>query len=299
MREIDTIIDKVSTDYNGVSADEFVITDGVLFHDLEQYDTALNNELVVLNVSNVRHLCKKKPDKSHYLEVQFKGCRRNIFKNSKEQIIRTFDYVVVNLGQGKDIGRVVSCGKCAEVKANCHNYEKPFEIERLATLEDIEALRQNREDEKLVVSKCRELIRHHNLDMKINDAEWQFDKQRLTIFFTAPQRVDFRDLVKDLARSFRTRIELRQISSREEAKRLGHGVGPCGLSLCCITFLSDFNHVTLDHARLQQLSNNVTKLSGYCGRLKCCLLYEYDSYEAAFKRFPPLHSLHPSVRIFP
>jgi cell fate regulator YaaT (PSP1 superfamily) len=102
--------------------------------------------------------------------------------------------------------------------------------------------------------------------------------------------VDFRELVKELARTFKTRIELRQISSREETKRLGCGIGACGLSLCCTTFLPDFSHVTLDHARKQQLSNNVAKLSGYCGRLKCCLLFEYENYVSAFEKYPPLNS---------
>jgi cell fate regulator YaaT (PSP1 superfamily) len=126
--------------------------------------------------------------------------------------------------------------------------------------------------------------------MKITDAEWQFDKQRLTIYFTAPQRIDFRDLVKDLARIFKTRIELRQISTREETKRLGNGVGCCGLILCCNSFLHEFSHITLDHARIQQLSNNVTKLSGNCGRLKCCLLFEYQQYKTELDKYPPIGS---------
>lgn len=125
--------------------------------------------------------------------------------------------------------------------------------------------------------------------MKVTDADWQLDRQRLTIYFTAPARVDFRELVKELARIFKTRIELRQISTREEAKRLG-GMGSCGRALCCSIFGNDHCHVTLEHARTQQLSNNVSKLSGYCGRLKCCLLYEFDTYVETLKDYPPLDS---------
>jgi cell fate regulator YaaT (PSP1 superfamily) len=127
--------------------------------------------------------------------------------------------------------------------------------------------------------------------MKVTEAVWQLDRQRLTIYFTAPQRIDFRELVKELAKLFRARIELRQISSREETKRLGDFVGPCGRELCCTSFLSNFEHVTLEHARVQQLSNNISKLSGNCGRLKCCIKYEYDNYAAAFDKYPPIGSV--------
>ena len=189
-----------------------------------------------------------------------------------------------------DYGTISATGVCAcEKLESCYNKNKPkFSIIRHANKEDMNQINSNTEDENRVVIQTRQFAERYKLEIKITDAEWQLDHQRLTIYFTAPQRVDFRELVKDLARTFRTRIELRQISTREEAKRIG-GMGPCGRKLCCSSFAHEFNHVTLDHARTQQLSNNVAKLSGYCGRLKCCLLYEYNNYIESFKKYPPLN----------
>jgi cell fate regulator YaaT (PSP1 superfamily) len=226
-----------------------------------------------------------------YLEVEFKGTRRGLFKNDKKVSVALSELVVVESETGIDLGRVSAVGTIAAHKlASYYAKEIPrLNVLRLATEADMAQYELNRESEKTITKECREIVERFNLDMKVADAEWQFDKQRLTLYFTAPARVDFRELVKELARTYKARIELRQISAREEARRIG-GVGVCGLELCCTTFKRDFEHITLDHARLQQLSNNVLKLSGMCGRLKCCLLYEIDNYTDSLKNYPPLHS---------
>jgi cell fate regulator YaaT (PSP1 superfamily) len=244
----------------------------------------------LFTVSKIKHKDCDENKVYPYAEVIFKCKRRRLFNNEREYLLKPPQYVIVEVENGLDIGTISAAGECAMEKFNCYyKSAKPkFSIIRHAHKDDISQLEKNIEDENRVVELTRQLSERYQLDIKVTDAEWQFDKQRLTIYFTAPQRVDFRDLVKDLARTFRTRIELRQISSREEAKRIG-GMGPCGRKLCCSSFASEFNHVTLDHARTQQLSNNVAKLSGYCGRLKCCLLYEYDNYVETFKKYPPLN----------
>ena len=238
-----------------------------------------------------RLLKDKKCKTLDVVEVMFKGNRKHLFRNDQKFELSEYQEVVVSFEGGTDFGIVCNCCE-SSIKKLLENTEGEIEnkILRPATDKDKTIQFDNQQDERKVISKSRELVKHHELDMKVTDAEWQFDRQRLTIYFTAPQRIDFRELVKDLARSFRTRIELRQISTREETKRLGNGVGACGQQLCCTTFLDDFGHVTLDHARKQQLSNNVAKLSGNCGRLKCCLLYEYEEYVEAFKKYPPLNS---------
>ncbi len=249
-----------------------------------------DNYDMLFSVSKVKHKDCDDTKIYPYAEVIFKCKRRRLFENSRELLLKTPQYVIVEVENGSDIGTISASGNCAMEKFECcYKSNKPkFAILRHANQDDIAQLEKNSEDEKRVVEQTRQYSDKYNLEIKVTDAEWQFDRQRLTIYFTAPQRIDFRELVKDLARSFRTRIELRQISSREEAKRIG-GMGPCGRKLCCSSFVTEFNHVTLDHARTQQLSNNVAKLSGYCGRLKCCLLYEYDNYLESFKKYPPLN----------
>lgn len=232
------------------------------------------------------------PDEHEIVEVLFKGNRRSFYINKEKWIIKVDEKLVVESDNGIDLGIVTYVGEDAKARfrgCNKNKYVK-FHVLRFASDEDMLKYHSNTNDEPIVAKKTREFAAQYGLDMKVTEAEWQLDRQRLTIYFTAPQRIDFRELVKELARAFKTRIELRQISTREEAKRIGGGIGCCGLNLCCTSFLYDFNHITLEHARLQQLSNNVAKLSGNCGRLKCCLLYEYKNYEEAFKHYPALHS---------
>lgn len=259
---------------------------------IEKLIDSINNDYQNNSLSKVNKECLLELIDSEYVEISFKGNRKEIFRNDSCILVKLFAMVVVEIDSGLDVGKIVALGDTAKSRMRCqYKNEKPkYSIIRLATDDDQEKLKIKRTDEITVVDKTKELVDFYKLDMKVIEAEWQFDRQRLTVYFTAPQRIDFRDLVKELARTFRTRIELRQISTREETKRIGCGIGCCGLTLCCTSFLKDFAHVTLDHARTQQLSNNVTKLSGYCGRLKCCLLYEFDNYVEVFEKYPPLNS---------
>jgi cell fate regulator YaaT (PSP1 superfamily) len=250
--------------------------------------TAFQPNIAIFEVKPKKNII---PEPGKYFEVVFKSKRRRTFENPNELHLKAGDAVVVEVENGTDYGTIGAMCHCD--KARMRNNSKSgeiFPILRIASADDEERFAKNRDEEQSVMEKTRDMVRRIGLEMKVIEAEWQFDRQRLTICFTAPNRIDFRELVKELARVFRTRIELRQISTREEAKQIG-GLGSCGRSICCASFSGDFNHVTLDHARLQQLSNNVAKLSGYCGRLKCCLLYEYDNYLEAFKKYPPLHSI--------
>ncbi len=162
-------------------------------------------------------------------------------------------------------------------------------VVRLATAEDLQTVEQNRALEKDAFRLCQEKIAHHGLDMKLVDVEYSFDRSKLLFFFTSEGRVDFRALVKDLAGVFHTRIELRQIGVRDEARMLG-GLGVCGKPFCCATFLDEFQPVSIKMAKTQNLSLNPTKISGTCGRLMCCLKYEQEAYEDAVKRLPKSES---------
>lgn len=247
-----------------------------------------SNENIIDHVQQIQEILANED----IIEVLFKGNRRGFYISTGFDDVQPDDKVVVEAENGIDLGTVTYIGASAKARVRCCHKARSikFKFVRIADDTDLERYFINTAEEPQVVKKTRELVAHFNLDMKVTEAEWQLDRQRLTIYFTAPQRIDFRELVKELARIYKTRIELRQISTREETKRMGTGFGPCGLDLCCTSFLPDFNHITLEHARLQQLSNNVAKLSGYCGRLKCCLLYELDTYIEAFKNYPQLHS---------
>lgn len=192
------------------------------------------------------------------------------------------DWVVVERESGRAIGCVSLVGSLAGRKsARCGR----FRILRKATEEDLALHRQNCQREREAFRVCEERIAHRGLEMKLVDAECNLDNGRLTFYFTAAERVDFRALVRDLAAIFKTRIELRQIGVRDEAKRLS-GLGSCGRKFCCSSFLSEFEPVTLKMAREQHLSPNPAKISGACGRLMCCLVYERDFYREAVKKFP-------------
>jgi cell fate regulator YaaT (PSP1 superfamily) len=230
---------------------------------------------------------------AEYVEVLLKGNCRGVFGNVNKIPLRIDDIVVVECENGIDIGRVCEFGSKAEMKSDqCQRLQvNACSLLRVPDLDELKVFNKKLKDESEVLRKSRELVAKYGFEMKITEANWQFDRQRLTIFFTAPHRIDFREMVKEMARLFKARIELRQISSREETKRLGNFVGPCGRELCCTSFMSCFDHVTLDHARAQQLSNNISKLSGNCGRLKCCIKFEYETYAAANEKYPPLGSV--------
>jgi cell fate regulator YaaT (PSP1 superfamily) len=228
------------------------------------------------------------------IEVRFKGNRREYFIAPSEDssTLRLDAPVIVEVERGQDFGVVSALGGVAEKKCQrcgaCGSQEAtaaPRAILRLATPEDRKTASELRINEEDVRRTVRDRARQHNLPMKVSDAEWQWDKRKLTIYFTAEQRVDFRALVRDLAGLFRTRIELRQIGARDEAKRLD-GIGRCGRQLCISSWLPEGKPVSLSLAKAQGLSLNPLQISGPCGRLLCCLHYEHDFYVQQRKRFP-------------
>jgi cell fate regulator YaaT (PSP1 superfamily) len=228
-----------------------------------------------------------------FVEVQFKGNRREYFTWEHENPPDVGDAVIVAVERGQDFGRVSAVGAVAERKcgvgcdgcALAKPKEPPGAILRAASQDDTHLIEELRKKEEDVRRKVMERVKAHGLPMKISDAEWQWDRKKLTIYFTADRRVDFRALVRDLASLFRTRIELRQIGARDEAKRLD-GVGRCGRQYCCSSWLPELRPVSLSLAKDQRLSLNPSQISGGCGRLLCCLRYEHDFYVSSRKRFP-------------
>jgi cell fate regulator YaaT (PSP1 superfamily) len=233
---------------------------------------------------------------SQTVEVRFKGTRKAYFLWSGEEPLRVGEAVIVEVERGRDLGRVTAIGDLAEKKcgggcSGCAVGGEAREPEPLkqvlgrATAEDIKTHDQTRRSEEDARRKVVQRVRAHDLVMKVSDTEWQWDRNKLTIYFTAEKRVDFRALVRDLASTFRTRIELRQIGVRDEAARLS-GVGRCGREYCCSSWLKELSPVNLGLAKDQHLSLNPTQISGGCGRLLCCLKYEHEFYVAARRRFP-------------
>ncbi|MCE2681853.1 MAG: stage 0 sporulation family protein [Flavobacteriia bacterium] len=223
------------------------------------------------------------------VEVRFKNSRKGFYRNAKGIGLSVGDVVVVETSPGHDVGVVSVTGELAriQIKKKSPGF-KPLEakkIMRIAEQEDIDKWIKARSLEKEVMYQSRTLAVNLNLEMKISDVEYQGDLSKATFYYTAEGRVDFRQLIKDMADKFRIRIEMRQIGSRQEASRLG-GIGSCGRELCCSTWLTDFRSVSTSAARYQQLSLNPQKLAGQCGKLKCCLNYELDMYLDAVKAFP-------------
>jgi cell fate regulator YaaT (PSP1 superfamily) len=223
---------------------------------------------------------------SKLVEVVFKGERRAIYRNRGELEISEGDAVVVEAERGEDLGRVSLVGALVKLKRGKGDAKG---IVRLAGERDMNQHNANLAKENDAYKVCREKIRHYNLDMKLVDVEMQFDGSKITFYFTAAQRVDFRELVKDLASVYRTRIELRQIGVRDEAKRVS-GFGICGRKQCCSAFLTEFEQITTQMAKDQEISLNPAKISGNCGRLLCCLRYEEVLYRESFKDFPAIES---------
>ncbi len=218
--------------------------------------------------------------------VEFKGSRKEYFFNSYYHSLKENDWVIIQAERGEDIGRLL---RRVDSDVDTGESHKPRSILRPASEEDLSQRKELTEREESCESDVIEMIGSHGLAMKVVDVEWQFDGNKMTVFFTADHRVDFRELVKDLAARYRTRIELRQIGVRDEARRLG-GYGICGLRQCCNTFIRDFEPVSTQHARDQDLPLNPSKISGNCGRLLCCLRYEADSYINVKSRFPKVGS---------
>ncbi|MBR5881392.1 MAG: stage 0 sporulation family protein [Clostridia bacterium] len=197
------------------------------------------------------------------------------------------DPIIVETARGPEYGTVWVANR----KVRDSEIIKPLkEVMRRATPEDLKHHKENKAKEAEAFRICGEKIAHHGLDMKLVEAQYTFDNSKLLFYFTSAGRVDFRELVKDLASVFRTRIELRQIGIRDEAKLMG-GLGACGRPLCCATFLSDFGQVSIKMAKEQSLSLNSSKISGVCGRLMCCLRYEHEAYVEEIKLTPPVDSV--------
>jgi cell fate regulator YaaT (PSP1 superfamily) len=223
-----------------------------------------------------------------FVEIRFKGTRRDYF-TARGLDVHPGLHVFVEADRGEDLGEVTALGSIAERKCSssgvCPTPAPEKRILRLAEPSEVNRLADLRSDEERVRAEASGLVSRHGLKMKVTEAEWQFDKKKLIIYFTAERRVDFRELVRDLARTFRTRIELKQIGVRDEAALLG-GVGRCGRELCCSTWLSELQPVSLHLAKDQRLSLNPAQISGCCGRLMCCLMYEHETYVEARRRFP-------------
>ncbi|MGB3606202.1 MAG: regulatory iron-sulfur-containing complex subunit RicT [Psychroserpens sp.] len=224
------------------------------------------------------------------VEVRFKNGRKQYYKNTESLTLSIGDIVATQAQSGHDIGMVTLTGELVRVqmkrkKVNLDDEENVLKIYRKASQKDIDIWSAARDKEEPMKVKARQFAIDLKLKMKISDIEYQGDASKATFYYTAEERVDFRELIKLFAREFRTRIEMKQVGFRQEAARLG-GIGSCGRELCCSTWLTDFRSVSTSAARYQQLSLNPLKLAGQCGKLKCCLNYELDSYLDALKAFP-------------
>ena len=219
--------------------------------------------------------------------VRFKKAGKIYYFDPADMNIQKDTYVVVETARGIEFGECVIGIK----EINENDIVAPLKsVLRIATEEEIDRHFKNKDKEKDAFNICLKKIQEHGLTMKLIDVEYTFDNNKVIFYFTADGRVDFRELVKDLATIFKTRIELRQIGVRDEAKMLG-GLGPCGRPMCCSSFLGDFASVSIKMAKEQNLSLNPTKISGICGRLMCCLNYEQSTYEDIRKRMPKVGSI--------
>ena len=227
---------------------------------------------------------------THLVEVAFKGNRKEFFRWDGDEPPTRHSAVIVEADRGEDLGRVHSVGELAATRCSgcahgCGGSEPTHRILRLATRDDERRAADLRAQDEDARRRARVCVQAHGLVMKLTDAEWQWDRKKLTLYFTAEKRVDFRALVRDLASMFRTRIELKQIGVRDEAKRLD-GVGRCGRQYCSASWLPELRPVNLQVAKDQRLSLNPSQISGACGRLMCCLRYEHEFYVQSRKRFP-------------
>ena len=225
------------------------------------------------------------------VEVRFKNSRKEYFRNQDKLPLKIGDLVATEAHSGHDIGQVTLTGELVRFqlkkKKIKKNSEEILKIYRMASQKDIDKWQTARDREAEVQKRAREMAIFLRLEMKISDVEFQGDGSKATFYYTAENRVDFRQLIKDMAQAFSVRIEMKQIGLRQEASRLG-GIGSCGRELCCSTWLTDFRTVSTAAARYQQLSLNPEKLAGQCGKLKCCLNFELDAYRKALKTFPKL-----------
>jgi len=249
----------------------------------QKYDLETIGKIISLIISNLYKFIM-----SSIIEIEFKGGRTDDCLNPMEFPFEVGDFVIVEVDNGAHLGRISYVGQRDKEK---NPDEIQHKVLRKASREDITTYKDILQKERDAIKVCKQKVVKHGLPMKLVDVEYQFDMKKLTFYFTADGRVDFRELVKDLAAYFRVRIELRQIGVRDETKRLG-GLGVCGLQLCCTTFLNCFNPITTQMAKIQNLSLNPQKLSGVCGRLKCCMKYELDFYLHELERYPTQDSVY-------
>ncbi len=246
------------------------------------------NKLTVFDwLSNMSLPNGEKP--FEWVEVRYKNGRKQYYKNTENLTLSIGDIVATQAQAGHDIGMVTLTGELVRIQMKRKKIpvssNESLKIYRKANQKDIDIWQSARDKEEAMKVKARQFAIDLNLQMKISDIEFQGDASKATFYYTAEDRVDFRELIKVFAREFRTRIEMKQVGFRQEAARLG-GIGSCGRELCCSTWLTDFRSVSTAAARYQQLSLNPQKLAGQCGKLKCCLNYELDSYLDALKGFP-------------
>ena len=227
------------------------------------------------------------------VEVRFKNSRKAFYRKGKDISLSIGDLVATEAQSGHDIGQVTLTGELVRFQMKKKNVSEKSEdvlkIYRKASQKDIDVWQAARDREETIQKRAREMAIYLHLEMKISDVEFQGDGSKATFYYTAEKRVDFRQLIKDMAQAFSIRVDMRQIGLRQEAARLG-GIGSCGRELCCSTWLTDFRSVSTSAARYQQLSLNPQKLAGQCGKLKCCLNYELDSYRNALKNFPKMET---------
>jgi len=227
------------------------------------------------------------------VEVRFKNSRKAFYRKGKDISLSIGDLVATEAQSGHDIGQVTLTGELVRFQMKKKNVseksEEILKIYRKANQKDIDVWQAARDLEETIQKRAREMAIYLHLEMKISDVEFQGDGSKATFYYTAEKRVDFRQLIKDMAQAFIIRVDMRQIGLRQEAARLG-GIGSCGRELCCSTWLTDFRSVSTSAARYQQLSLNPQKLAGQCGKLKCCLNYELDSYRNALKSFPKMET---------
>ncbi|QHI37391.1 hypothetical protein IMCC3317_27700 [Kordia antarctica] len=246
------------------------------------------NKLTVFNwLSNMSLPSSQEP--FDCIEVRFKNSRKHFYRNTENLTLSIGDIVATEASPGHDVGIVTLTGELVRVqmkkKKVSVDSEEVKKVYRKASQKDIDVWSRSRDREEEIKKRARELAIALKLHMKISDVEFQGDASKATFYYTAEDRVDFRQLIKDMAKAFSIRIEMRQIGFRQEAARLG-GIGSCGRELCCSTWLTDFRSVNTAAARYQQLSLNPQKLAGQCGKLKCCLNFELDAYLEALKQFP-------------
>ncbi len=231
-------------------------------------------------------------DRFNVVEVRFKNGRKDFYRNTERLSLTTGDAIIIETQSGHHLGHVSLQGELVRLqmqKKKVANDEEIKKIYRLAHQRDLEKFEETKKRASPTLYRSREIVKQYKLAMKLSDVEYQADNTKATFFYSAEDRVDFRELIKQLAGEFKVRVEMRQISLRQEAGRLG-GIGVCGRELCCSTWLSDFKNVATSAARYQNLSLNPSKLSGQCGRLKCCLNYELETYMEALKYIPEVET---------